>query len=213
MNGSPGGAVSGIPAPSIRRPRSSMGPNNAPSSATKPDPEMDQAYKDLVMRRRPPSSLGRSASGRENTDPDTPTQNRGGAPVSFLQTPNSGLTTPRTPGLRPRTPSSIVTPSSRPTSRPSLSARSSLAGSTSTPGRRPSVASSTSTPYRRPESRTGMEAKWTPTVGERVRLPSHGYEGTLRYLGPTHIRDGIWAGVELDGGFKGKGRNDGSVDG
>ncbi len=77
------------------------------------------------------------------------------------------------------------------------------------------MASSTSTPsYRRPESRAGLEgAKWTPTVGDRVRLPSHGYEGTLRYLGPTHIRDGIWAGVELEGGFKGKGRNDGSVDG
>lgn len=78
------------------------------------------------------------------------------------------------------------------------------------------MASSTSasTPsYRRPESRLGVGGeKWVPAIGDRVRLPSHGYEGTLRYLGETHIRDGIWAGVELEGLFQGKGRNDGSVD-
>ncbi|CAK9784955.1 hypothetical protein CC85DRAFT_315955 [Cutaneotrichosporon oleaginosum] len=215
LSGSPGGGPSGIPAPSSRRPRSSIGPNNAQASLTKNDPERDQAYTDLAMRRRPPSALGRSM-GPKDTDPDTPTQVRGGPAQSFLQTPssNSGLNTSRSPGLRPRTPSSMTTPSSRANSRPSLSARSSMASSSNTPARRPSLASSTSTPsYRRPESRAGLEtSKWTPAVGDRVRLPSHGYEGTLRYLGPTHIRDGIWAGVELEGGFKGKGRNDGSVD-
>ncbi|KAL1408032.1 hypothetical protein Q8F55_004829 [Vanrija albida] len=177
---------------------------------------MDQALKD-VLRRRPPSSLGRSIS--ESGDPDTPTQ----PSASEYSTPGRALQAPRTPAFRPRTPSAAIstpTAASRPGSRPSLAApRASLIGSTSTPSRRSSMSTSTSavaTPsYRRPESRASItaEPKWSPQVGDRVRLPSHGYEGTLRYLGPTHIRDGIWAGVELEGGFQGKGRNDGSVDG
>lgn len=73
-------------------------------------------------------------------------------------------------------------------------------------------ASQTTPSFKRPESRAGMSDKWVPALGDRVRLPSHGYEGRLRYLGETHIRDGIWAGVELEGLFQGKGRNDGSVD-
>lgn len=196
VNGSPMG--SGIPTPASRRPRSSLGPTQPKQS----DAEMDQALKDL-LRRRPPSSLGRD-------DPDTPTQ----VPSSYMA-PERSMQTPRTPGLRPKTPSSLATPTSRPTSRPSLVGRPSLSSSTTTP-RRPSMAASTSTTpaYRRPESRAGTyDPKWAPAVGDRVRLPQHGYEGTLRYLGETHNREGTWAGVELEGGFRGKGRNDGSVDG
>lgn len=214
---SPGGtpAGSGIPTPSSRRPRSSLGPG-APVAAKPDAAEMDQALKD-VLRRRPPSSLGRS------DDPDTPTQPSSAAAASEYTTPGRSLQAPRTPAFRPRTPSAAIatpTAASRPGSRPSLAApRASLIGSTSTPSRRSSMSTSTTSavaaPFRRPESRASItaEPKWSPQVGDRVRLPSHGYEGTLRYLGPTHIRDGIWAGVELEGGFQGKGRNDGSVDG
>jgi hypothetical protein len=194
--GSP--STSGIATPSmLRRPRASLGPGASPAVAKDRDPEMDQALKD-VLRNRPPSSLSRIKD-----DPDTPT----GSQSPYLA---PGIATPRTPAFRPRTPSSVATPTSRPTSRPSLAARASLVASTTTPaGRRTSVASAASTP--RPESRAGD--KWAPVLGERVRLPSHGYEGTLRYLGTTHIREGIWAGVELEGAFKGRGRNDGTVDG
>ncbi|TXT13250.1 hypothetical protein VHUM_00617 [Vanrija humicola] len=209
-------AGSGIPTPSsLRRPRSSLGPG-APVAAKPDAAEMDQALKD-VLRRRPPSSLGRSVS--DTTDPDTPTQ----PSAADYSTPGRSLQAPRTPAFRPRTPSAAIatpTAAARTGPRQSIAApRASLIGSTSTPSRRTSMSTSTSavaTPtFRRPESRasTMAEAKWSPQVGDRVRLPSHGYEGTLRYLGPTHIRDGIWAGVELEGGFQGKGRNDGSVDG
>lgn len=192
--------ATGIPTPASRRPRNSLGPNVAGATPSpRPDAEMDQAFKDAI-RRRPPSALG------NGSDADSPSLER-------------SLHAPRTPatGLRPKTPngaaSGIATPSSRPGSRPSLSARTSLSASSVGPSRRTSMATSTATvtpSYKRPESRAG--GKWTPTVGDRVRLPSHGFEGTVRYLGETHIRDGIWAGVELEGLFQGKGRNDGSID-
>ncbi|KAI9175720.1 hypothetical protein H9P43_006084 [Blastocladiella emersonii ATCC 22665] len=51
----------------------------------------------------------------------------------------------------------------------------------------------------------------TPRVGDRVLVPSTGQAGTLRFLGPTHFRPGVWAGVELDA--MGSGKNDGSVAG
>jgi hypothetical protein len=200
------GAGTGIPAPSIRRPRSSLGPGASPAVKTERDPEMDQALKD-VLRNRPPSSLSR-------VHDDNPISS--GSQSPYLAPEQRGVPAPRTPIYRPKTPSSSLNSSSRPASRPSLAApRSSLAASTTTPtGRRAAsmASSSTSTPFRS-ESRTGNHDKWTPAVGDRVRLPGHGYEGTLRYLGTTHIRDGIWAGVELEGAFKGRGRNDGTVDG
>lgn len=87
--------------------------------------------------------------------------------------------------------------------------------------RKISMASSTTTPYgRRPESRAslagsmaGGQDKFAPQVGDKVRMQSMGMEGTLRFLGPTQFREGVWAGVELEGGFAGKGKNDGSVEG
>lgn len=83
------------------------------------------------------------------------------------------------------------------------------------------------TPFgRRPESRASMAGggagamggsasaeKFAPQVGDKVRMQSMGMEGTLRFLGTTQFREGVWAGVELEGGFAGKGKNDGSVDG
>lgn len=46
-----------------------------------------------------------------------------------------------------------------------------------------------------------------------MRISSMGYEGVLRFYGTTEFKEGIWAGVELEGGFKGKGKNDGTVEG
>ncbi|KAJ7132877.1 hypothetical protein C8R43DRAFT_1023761 [Mycena crocata] len=50
-------------------------------------------------------------------------------------------------------------------------------------------------------------------VGDNVRIESLGYEGTLRYLGSIDGKPGLWAGVELAGGFAGKGKNNGTVNG
>lgn len=69
--------------------------------------------------------------------------------------------------------------------------------------------SRTSENYGRSASRTGR----TFDVGDAVRIESLGYEGTLRYIGEIDGKPGLWAGVELSGGFAGKGKNDGSVAG
>jgi CAP-Gly domain-containing linker protein 1 len=50
-------------------------------------------------------------------------------------------------------------------------------------------------------------------VGDNVRIESLGYEGTLRYMGAIDGKSGLWAGVELSGGFAGKGKNNGTVNG
>lgn len=50
-------------------------------------------------------------------------------------------------------------------------------------------------------------------LGSQVRIESLGHEGTLRYVGPLDDKPGIWAGIELSGGFAGMGKNSGSVAG
>ncbi|CAL1706972.1 unnamed protein product [Somion occarium] len=110
---------------------------------------------------------------------------------------------------------------------------SALSGRRSVVGRSPSVASTSSSVGRprtsdpplsaslaRPPSRTSdtfarssSRAGRTFDVGDLVRIESLGFEGTLRYLGGIDGKPGLWAGVELSGGFAGKGKNDGSVAG
>ncbi|CAK5265340.1 unnamed protein product [Mycena citricolor] len=101
--------------------------------------------------------------------------------------------------------------------------------STSFPPRPPSIASSTSTrpperaktPTTRPPSRHSdifgkSIARSSPRafdLGDNVRIESLGFEGILRYLGGIDDKPGVWAGVELSGGFYGKGKNEGSVNG
>jgi len=63
--------------------------------------------------------------------------------------------------------------------------------------------------YGRSSSRTGRGFD----IGDNVRIESKGYEGTLRYIGEIDGKTGIFAGVELSGGFSGMGKNDGTVDG
>ncbi|KAF8210105.1 hypothetical protein K438DRAFT_1903746 [Mycena galopus ATCC 62051] len=116
------------------------------------------------------------------------------------------------------------------TSRPSDFSSASLSPqSTSFAPRPSSVASSSSfsvpqrakTPTTRPPSRQSdvfgkSTARATPRAfepGDNVRIESLGYEGTLRYVGTIDGKQGLWAGVELGGGFAGKGKNDGSVAG
>jgi CAP-Gly domain-containing linker protein 1 len=101
---------------------------------------------------------------------------------------------------------------------------------------RPSSASSASSANAVPPSRISEHAK-TPTsarmisrppsrhsdvvskpkkafeVGDNVRIESLGFEGTLRYLGEIDGKPGLWAGIELSGGFSGKGKNNGTVGG
>ena len=61
--------------------------------------------------------------------------------------------------------------------------------------------------------RSASRAGRTFEVGDNVRIESLGYEGTLRYMGEIQGKLGMFAGVELSGGFAGKGKNNGTVNG
>jgi len=95
---------------------------------------------------------------------------------------------------------------------------------------RPTSAASTSSAKVQERSRTPVSARPTSRppsrqsdvsnrlsrtfeVGDNVRIESLGFEGILRYIGDIEGKPGLWAGVELCGGFTGKGKNDGSVAG
>ncbi|KAH9839568.1 uncharacterized protein C8Q71DRAFT_750078 [Rhodofomes roseus] len=117
----------------------------------------------------------------------------------------------------------------------SSASQSSLSGRQSANGRSPSVASSSSAvspvPPRTPApasrgsvprpasrqsdvfARSSSRAGRTFEEGDNVRIESLGFEGTLRYLGEIDGKPGHWAGVELSGGFVGKGKNNGIVNG
>ena len=62
-------------------------------------------------------------------------------------------------------------------------------------------------------SRSASRAGRPFDVGDNVRIESLGFEGVLRYFGEIDGKPGMWAGVELGGGFAGKGKNNGSVAG
>ncbi|EGN99907.1 hypothetical protein SERLA73DRAFT_72683 [Serpula lacrymans var. lacrymans S7.3] len=90
--------------------------------------------------------------------------------------------------------------------RPSSVASSSTANHRKTPAR---PASRQSDLFGRSVSRAGKVFD----IGDNVRIESLGYEGTLRYIGEIEGKAGLWAGVELSGGFSGKGKNNGTVNG
>lgn len=103
--------------------------------------------------------------------------------------------------------------SSRSVSSQSTSQRPLSVASSSRP-KTPSTSLAKSTQQRRPPSRQSDVFSRTQRdfcVGDNVRVESLGFEGTLRFLGEIEGKAGLWAGVELGGGFAGLGKNDGSV--
>ncbi|THH28649.1 hypothetical protein EUX98_g5533 [Antrodiella citrinella] len=108
----------------------------------------------------------------------------------------------------------------------SLSATSTQSGRRSVAGRPVSSASTSrssdiglSASTARPPSRTSDVFRSSSRtgrifeVGDAVRIESLGFEGTLKYIGNIEGKPGLWAGVELNGGFAGKGKNNGTVAG
>jgi len=71
---------------------------------------------------------------------------------------------------------------------------------------------STRAPSRRSDA-FGKSTSRIFDVGDNVRIESLGFEGILRYIGEIEGKAGVWGGVELRGGFSGKGKNNGTVNG
>lgn len=107
---------------------------------------------------------------------------------------------------------------------PAHSGRRSVAGRPSSVASSSSIASVSASRYGKPPprpasrtsdvfTRSSSRAAKTFDIGDYVRVESLGFEGILRFLGEIDGKAGIFAGVELSGGFAGKGKNDGSVNG
>lgn len=66
--------------------------------------------------------------------------------------------------------------------------------------------SSLAPPLPSSEPRVGTSVEFELSAGETMT-------GTLRFIGGVEGKAGVWAGVELDDDFAGRGKNDGSVQG
>ncbi|KWU44383.1 hypothetical protein RHOSPDRAFT_33944 [Rhodotorula sp. JG-1b] len=79
-------------------------------------------------------------------------------------------------------------------------------GPTQAPTRTPMRRSSLAPPLPSSEPRVGTSVEFELSAGETMT-------GTLRFIGGVEGKAGVWAGVELDDDFAGRGKNDGSVQG
>ncbi|KDR75449.1 hypothetical protein GALMADRAFT_227098 [Galerina marginata CBS 339.88] len=178
-----------------------------------------------------PRQSGVVGPGRPTSIP-TPGRSRSSSNVhQNYQTPVEDISRAFADALKANDPSQHrILPLANSASTSSLSPQSVAysSGRRSVVGRPSSVASSSSTKANersrtptsaripsRPPSRQSESHKPVRTfdIDDNVRIESLGFEGTLRYVGEIDGKPGLWAGVELSGGFSGKGKNDGSVGG
>lgn len=189
MSTTPGKSIaraSGIPTPGKSSNIPTPGRFRSSSSTNPPSAfESDVEY----MSRAFANAIKANDPARHRTSTTSNTSPSSSSPKSNLATLQSGR---RSVTGRP---SSVASTSTFPQNR------------AKTPAPRP--ASRQSDVFTRSVSRAGK----TFEVGDNVRIESLGYEGRLRYLGEIDGKSGLWAGVELSGGFSNKGKNDGSVGG
>ena len=184
----PGRLSTGIPTPGRPRSVSSAGSATQSSSLTPVD---DTAYISRTL-----------ADAIKANDPAQHRANTSGHNSTTLS-PSSSLYNYSNGKSISNRPSSVAS---------SVSAVSSVNSRVSSSQNLPTLVRSTSRQsnvHGRSASRTGR----TFEIGDDVRIESLGFEGVLRFAGPIEGKPGEWAGVELGGGFAGKGKNDGSVNG
>lgn len=114
-----------------------------------------------------------------------------------------------TPSRSRMSDSSFDDDTSSPTSVPrfSISSNSSVQTVLTTP--RSSI--TTTTNPNSPKENANSSNNTSTWIGQRVTVESMNISGTLRFLGTTQFKAGVWAGIELD--EAGTGKNDGSVAG
>lgn len=219
---------SGLPTPSRRK--SSLVPSDAQLRAASTDDEtLSRAFNDAI--RNPPSSFRSPSVSGSNSEtggmrrPGSAashssthsfhSSNGGGGPGSALGMP-SPPTLPRTPGMTlGRQPSLRTAVSQHAPSTPTAKSFHTPRRSLAPTGLRPPSRQEEERPPPMPKStRSGVNGgSGGFSVGDKVRVDSMGMEGTLRFVGEIEGKPGTWAGVELSGGFAGRGKNDGSVGG
>ena len=185
----PGRPGTGIPTPGRLRSVSSAGSTTQSSAVTPVD---DTAYMSRTLadaiRANDPAQHRTSTSSQNisSLSPSSPSQNYSGVKSVSANRPSSVA-------------SSVSAVSS-------VNSRVTPAQNHQNP---PRSASRQSNVHGRSVSRTGGQFE----IGDDVRIESLGFEGILRFVGPIEGKPGEWAGVELSGGFVGKGKNNGSANG
>lgn len=143
----------------------------------------------------------------DNSSPRTPVPMSRRAPSTHLRQSMLSSTNSQTPSRAAST--SFRTPTAKP--------RSSLSAQTAPMARMVSTSRPT-TPTTESRSRRAMppprREEFQAAVGDHVCIASLGnFEGIVRFIGSIEGKVGTFAGIELDAGFAGKGKNDGSVNG
>lgn len=143
----------------------------------------------------------------DRSSPRTPVPASRRAPSTYLRQSVLASGNSSTPSRAAS--SSFKTPTAKP--RSSLSAQTApMARTTSTTSRPTTPTTERSRRAMPPPRREEFQA----SLGDHVCIASLGnFEGIVRYIGPIEGKVGTFAGVELDAGFVGKGKNDGSVAG
>ncbi|KAI9067367.1 hypothetical protein FKP32DRAFT_1588731 [Trametes sanguinea] len=185
------GKPSSIPTPGLR-PRSTSSAAQRPSVSGNDDEYISRAFADAIRANDPAQHRGARASDASFASSISPSTSS-----SSVQTGARSLT------------ASLARPGSSASSSSAVSA-----GQAKTPALS-SGRVSTRPPSRQSDvfTRSASRAGRPFDIGDNVRIESLGFEGVLRYLGEIEGKPGMWAGVELSGGFAGKGKNNGSVAG
>ena len=186
VSGIPTPGKSSIPTPGLPRPRSTSSATQRPSLVTQDDDYASRAFAEAIRANDPAQHRGPRANELAAS------QLSPSASTSFAQSGSFSL-------------SASIRPSSSTSSYSSASA-----------GRTPSAKAGPARPPSRTSdvfARSASRAGRVFDIGDNVRIESLGFEGILRYLGEIDGKPGMWAGVELSGGFAGKGKNNGSVAG
>ncbi|KAF5385794.1 hypothetical protein D9615_002454 [Tricholomella constricta] len=184
QSGIPGpGRASGIPTPGRSRASSTVIQQNAPQADVE---YMSRAFADAIKA-------------------NDPAQHRS----SYTNGASSASLSPQSASISQSGRRSVA-------ARPSSVASTSSTTSSTYPRERAKTPVSARPPSRPPSRHSDVFARSAPRafeVGDNVRIESLGYEGTLRYVGEIEGKLGLWAGVEFSGGFSGKGKNNGTVNG
>ncbi|KAK9687676.1 hypothetical protein K7432_014691, partial [Basidiobolus ranarum] len=151
-----------------------------------------------------------NSSEREINTSDTAVDTRrfSPTPLSNHTKVSNGLMRSKSTNNRHSLPASKTTTRPLPLPRissPPLSSSASDISTSSTASYLSSKGGSMFKPPPRPSSPSHLQ------IGDKVQVESMGILGTLRFIGSTKFKPGIWAGIELD--QEGTGKNDGIVDG
>ena len=180
------GRISNIPTPGRSRSSSTVHQLNP----TTPVDDMSRAFADAIKANDPSLHRNIPHSGRSSTTSLSP------------QSASYSLSSGRRSVVgRPSSASSASSANAVPPSR--------ISEHTKTP----TSARTISRPPSRHSDVVVGKPKKAFEIGDNVRIESLGFEGTLRYLGEIDGKPGLWAGIELSGGFSGKGKNNGTVGG